>query len=163
MEKLQIAGGDGRLTAEELDSRVASALAARTFGELSALTADLPADTPTTRTAKDVLVFEHQGGKHAQTGRWVVPKRIDLRTKLSRVTLDFTDAVITTRTLRVDMEMAHGKLYIIGAPDIAIEADGLVLYYSKLKLRTDGVSADPRLRIELVGKIKHSKVIERRP
>ncbi len=37
IEVLRVAAGDGRLTAEELDERVASAFSARTYGELAAL------------------------------------------------------------------------------------------------------------------------------
>ena len=43
VETLRIAGGDGRLTAEELEDRLETALSARTVAELAALTADLPA------------------------------------------------------------------------------------------------------------------------
>src|SRR5260370_22198090 len=43
VEVLRVAGGDDRLTAEELDERVGAALTARTYGELAALVADLPA------------------------------------------------------------------------------------------------------------------------
>jgi hypothetical protein len=42
VDTLRTAGGDGRLTAEELDARVERALSARTQGELAALVADLP-------------------------------------------------------------------------------------------------------------------------
>ena len=44
VEILQVAAGDGRLTAAELDERRDAALAARTAGDLSVLTADLPGD-----------------------------------------------------------------------------------------------------------------------
>ena len=43
VEQLQVAGGNGRLDADELDQRVEAALTARTYGELAALVADLPA------------------------------------------------------------------------------------------------------------------------
>src|SRR5215467_12844542 len=43
VEVLRVAAGDGRITAEELDERVGAALTARTYGELAALIADLPA------------------------------------------------------------------------------------------------------------------------
>ena len=43
VELLRVAAGDGRLTAEELDERLEIALTARTYGELAALTTDLPA------------------------------------------------------------------------------------------------------------------------
>ena len=97
-----------RLTAEELDARVERALSARTQGELAALVADLSAATAT--ATKDVLVVKQTGGKWTRAGRWTVPSRIEVRTKLCRVTFDFTDAVITSRTVRVDTEMQHGKL-----------------------------------------------------
>jgi hypothetical protein len=42
VEQLRVAAGDGRLTADELDHRLETALTARTYGELAALTADLP-------------------------------------------------------------------------------------------------------------------------
>jgi hypothetical protein len=43
-----------------------------------------------------------------------------------------------------------------------IDTDGLSLTYSKLKLHLKN-AAGPRLRIELVGKLLHAKVIEQRP
>src|ERR1700684_4698596 len=42
-EQLRVAAGDGRLTAEELDERLETALTARTYGELEGLLVDLPA------------------------------------------------------------------------------------------------------------------------
>lgn len=44
--------GAGRLTPEELDERLDAAYAARTVGELEALTHDLPAATPAPRPAR---------------------------------------------------------------------------------------------------------------
>lgn len=41
-EHLRRAAGEGRLRTEELESRIGSALAALTYGELDVLTADLP-------------------------------------------------------------------------------------------------------------------------
>jgi hypothetical protein len=43
VELLRVAAGDGRLSPEELDDRLELALTARTYAELAALTADLPA------------------------------------------------------------------------------------------------------------------------
>ena len=159
VDTLRTAGGDGRLTAEELDTRVERALSARTQGELAALVADLSAPSAT----KDVLVVNQRGGKWTRAGRWTVPNRIELQTQLCRVTLDFSDAVITSRTLRIETDMQHGKLVIVGAPGIVIDADGLNLVFSKTKLRSDSAAAEPRLCIALVGTLKHARVVERRP
>jgi Domain of unknown function (DUF1707) len=49
VEVLQDAFVQGRLTKDEFDSRVGRALASRTQGDLSALTADLPAGAPAPR------------------------------------------------------------------------------------------------------------------
>jgi hypothetical protein len=49
VEVLQDAFVHGRLTKDEFDSRVGHALASRTHGDLSALTADLPAGAPAPR------------------------------------------------------------------------------------------------------------------
>ena len=136
-----------------------SALSARTLGELAVLTADLP-DAP---AAKEVLVIRQHAGRYAQEGRWLVPARIELRTQMCRVTLDFTHAVITSGGLRIDADMVHGKLLIVSPPGIVINADGLALTYSKLKLRSKNAAADSRLRIELAGSLVHAKVIEQRP
>jgi hypothetical protein len=45
-ERLRDAGADGRLEPEELEERLAAAYSARTHGELTVLTEDLPARTP---------------------------------------------------------------------------------------------------------------------
>ena len=161
VDALRVAGGDGRLSAEELDTRLESALSARTLGELAELTADL-AIAPAAK-GKDVLVVEQHGGRYVREGRWPVPARIELRTQECRVTLDFTHAVITSNVLRIETDMVHGKLFIVSSPGIVIDTDGLNLTYSKLKLHSKNAAADPRLRIELIGKLLHAKVIEQRP
>jgi hypothetical protein len=123
VDALRIAAGDGRLSAEELDTRLESALSARTLGELAELTADLPI-APAAQ-GKDVLVVEQHGGRYVREGRWPVPARIELRTQECRVTLDFTHAVITSDVLRIETDMVHGKLFIVSPPGIVINADGL--------------------------------------
>jgi hypothetical protein len=161
VDALRVAAGDGRLSAEELDTRLESALSARTIGELAGLTADLPA-APAAE-GKDVLVVEQHGGRYVREGHWPVPARIELRTQLCKVTLDFTHAVITSNVLRIETDMVHGKLFIVSRPGIVIDTDGLSLTYSKLKLHSRNAVADPRLRIELAGRLLHAKVIEQRP
>ncbi|MFF4803912.1 DUF1707 domain-containing protein [Streptomyces sp. NPDC001351] len=160
VDVLRVAAGDGRLSAEELDSRLESALSARTLGELAELTTDLPV-TPAMK-GRDLLVVEQHGGKYVRDGRWSVPARIELRTQLCRVTFDFSHAVTTSDVLRIETDMAHGKLVLVGSSDILIDTDGLNLTYSKLKLRSKKTADDPRLRIELVGTLVHAKVIEKR-
>lgn len=160
VEVLRIAGGDGLLAADELDSRLERALTARTRAELAALVADLPPPS----AAREVLVVEQTGGRWSRSGSWSVPDRIEVRTTSCRVTLDFTDAITTSKTLVIETEMAFGKLVLIGAPGLVIDTDGLNRTYSTVKRRgAIPVVTDPRLRIELTGTLKHTRVRERWP
>ncbi|MDA2811824.1 DUF1707 domain-containing protein [Nocardiopsis sp. RSe5-2] len=158
VEVLQAAAADGRLGAEELDTRVERALNARTRGELSALTADLPARPE----AKEVLVIRQAGGKYVQDGRWPVPPRIDVHTQICRVTLDFTRALITSNLVRINAEMMHGRLRLVTPPGTVVDAGGLNLAFSKAKVASKDFSADAPLHIEVSGSLLHAKLIERR-
>jgi hypothetical protein len=46
IDTLKAAFVDGRLTKDELDTRVGQTIAARTYAELAAVTADIPATRP---------------------------------------------------------------------------------------------------------------------
>ncbi|MEY9858437.1 hypothetical protein ABH935_004052 [Catenulispora sp. GAS73] len=178
VETLRIAAGDGRLSAEELDARLEAALTSRTLGELAELTSDLPSAPDTgagyglgqgaAPPSKDVLVIEQKGGQFVRTGAWVVPGRIELRPKMCDVVLDFSDAVISRDTLRIDADMRLGKLIIVAGAGVELDIDGLTLAFSKVRRRgdrrrRDEVEQDTRpLRIEIVGTLKYGKLIERR-
>jgi len=100
-----------------------------------------PGSPPTCRNAaaaRERLVIRQHAGKYVQQGRWLVPARIEPRTQMCRVTLDFTRAVITSSVLRIDADMVHGKLFIVSPPGIMISTGGLILTYSKLKLHPRG-------------------------
>ncbi|MGW2377702.1 MULTISPECIES: DUF1707 SHOCT-like domain-containing protein [Kitasatospora] len=165
---LSIAAGEGRLTAEELDERVEAALSARTLGELSELTADLPpapaAAAGDPARPKDVLRIEQNFGKAERTGRWVLPRRLELAGAWSHVTLDFTQAVITQDTLPIDVDLQGGNLTLILGPGMALDPYGLILEFSRIKGHRDPDPDTPvRLRIELAGKKSFGRIVVRRP
>ena len=116
MEVLRVAAVDGRLTPDELDERLEAALSSRTLGELAALTADLvPGPSmpgAAMAQAEDVIRIDQRGGSVRRTGRWVVPQRLELRSSWCDVWLDFTDALITHNTLRIDLNMRGGSLIL---------------------------------------------------
>ncbi|MER8100074.1 DUF1707 domain-containing protein [Kitasatospora sp. NPDC094016] len=166
VETLQVAAADGRLTPEELEARLESALSARTLAELAELTTDLPSFASAVPTPKDVLVIDQRGGKYTRAGRWVVPRHIELRPKHCTVVLDFTEAVITADTLLIDAALRHGKLLIISPPGlVTLDTDDLTLVFSKVKQRSNGGgdATSPRLRIEITGTLKHASVVARPP
>ena len=112
VEILRVAAGEGRLTAAELDERVGAALTARTSGELTTLTADLPEGAGVVggvgARAKEVVRLDYQGGNATRRGRWIVPQRMEIRAVGGTVRLDFTEAVITSPTLQIEAEVRVG-------------------------------------------------------
>jgi hypothetical protein len=165
VDVLRIAAGDGLLTAEELDERLETALSARTLKELAPLTADLPSTLAAAGTqAKDVVRIEQvHSGPVERLGRWVVPRRLELAVTFCKVTLDFTEAVITHDTLRIDVAMTGKTLTLVTRPGIVVDTDGLQLVHSRVRHRRS--PADPGvpvvLRVELVGRKAHGRVVIR--
>lgn len=166
VDVLRVAAGDGRLTAAELDERLEAALSARTVSELTGLTADLPPVSALTGAAvaevKDVLRINQRFTAVTRVGQWVVPRRLELVTEWCEVTLDFTQALTTQDTLRVDVDMRGKTLTLITRPGIVVDADALVLEHSRVKIRQAPAPGTPMtLRVELVGKKSFGRVVVR--
>ena len=154
---------DGRLTADEFEERVEAALASRTLGELAGLTADLVAVPgplgAVPAQAEDVARIDQRGGSVQRTGRWVVPRLLELRSSWCDVTLDFTEAVIVTDTLLIDMNVRGGSLILVAAPGIVVNADYLAVRYTDVEVRSDiDPGAPVILRVQLSGRMRYGYV-----
>jgi hypothetical protein len=163
VDVLRVAAGDGRLTLEELDERLESALSARTAGELAVLTADLPevvGETPL--EAQEVVRIEQEGSSTRRGDGWVVPRRLEIRSAWGEVTLDFTDAVITRDTLHIDLDMRAGALKLLTRPGVVVDTGGLVTNYSQIKAR-GAADAPVVLRVRITGEIDYGQVVVRPP
>ncbi len=139
MEILRAAARDRRLTPDELDERLEAALASRTFGDLARLTADLVAgpDGPGVAVvqSEDQVRIDQRGGSVRRTGRWVVPRRLELSSSWCDVWLDFTDAVITHDRLLVDLNMRGGSLIMVTGSGLVVDADALRVRYADIQIR----------------------------
>jgi hypothetical protein len=146
IETLRVAAGDGRLTAEELDERLELAFNARTYGELAKLTADLPVGTAMPAmppvpaaaanvTAKDVVRIDCKSGNATKDGRWVVPKRMEIKVTSGHVRLDLTEAVITQPSLDIEAEVRSGHLRIITRPGVAVDTDDVKVRSGHVQVR----------------------------
>jgi Domain of unknown function (DUF1707) len=168
VELLRVAAGDGRLTAEELDERLESAMTARTYGELAKLVSDLPASgaasgSPAPRV-KDVMRLECSSGQTVREGRWVVPQRIELRVTSGHIKLDFTQAVITQPTLQIDAEVRSGHVILITRPGIVVDTDDVVVRSGHVKVRAPWGSDVPEmLRIDVSGTVGSGHLVARPP
>ncbi|MGW9447424.1 hypothetical protein [Streptomyces sp. NPDC055632] len=79
------------------------------------------------------------------------------------VTLDFTEAVITQDTLRIDVAMTGKRLTLVTGPGIEVDVDGLTLVHCRLshpRVRTPPCTPTT-LRVELVGGKTHGRVVVR--
>jgi len=167
IDVLRAATADGRLTADEFNERMEAALASRTFRELAPLTADLataparragvpPRHGPEPEPAENVIRIDQRGGSVQRTGRWVVPRRMELRPSWCDVTIDFTDAVIRHDTLHVDMRMRGGSLILVVGPGIVVDANFLVTRYTDVVIHpATEPDAPVRLRIDLTGRMRY--------
>lgn len=167
VEALRVAAGDGRLTADELDSRLEVALSARTVRELTVLTADLPeagGPGPAAPVPRDLLRIAHIGGSARQTGRWVVPKRIEIDVAGGNVLLDFTDAILTGPVLPVQVRVRGGNFRIITRPGVEVDTAEISMFGGNVHVHA-GRGAEPTvLRVDLSGQVQggNIRVLRRR-
>ena len=154
---LRAAAADGRLAPEEFSQRARAAWSARTFGELALLTADLA------ERAQDVIRIGQRGGSVRRAGRWVVPRRLELRSSWCDVMLDFTGAVIGHDTLRIDVNMRGGSLILVARTGIVVTADALAVRYGDVDISPSaGPGVPVTLRVQLAGRMRYGWVEARR-
>ena len=159
LDLLRAAVGDGRLTADEFGERMEAALAARTLGGLAVLTADLGHPGTAAARAEDVVRIDQKYGSVQRTGRWVVPRRLELRLSWCDVTLDFTEAVIVEDTLLVEVDMRGGALVMVTRPGVVVDAGSLTVRYTDVNVRSGGEPGVPVvLRVRLTGRMKYGHV-----
>lgn len=165
LDVLRAAAGDGRLTADEFTERMEAALSSRMLSELVVLTADLASGPGgASARAEDVIRIAQRGGSVRRAGRWVVPRRLELRTSWCDVVLDFTDAVITRNVLLIDLKVRGGSLILVTGPGTVVDADSLTAHYTHVAV---GPAAEPgapvTLRVQLAGRMRYGQIEARRP
>jgi hypothetical protein len=160
IEVLRVAAGDGRLTAEELDERLEVAFTARTYGELAKLTADLPAAARPAAgvvapvTPKDVVRIDCKSGHTTRDGRWVVPKRMELKVTSGHVHLDLTEAVIAHPVFEIVAEVRSGHLRIVTRPGVAVDTDDMQVRSGHIRVKAPwGPDVPVALQINVSGQI----------
>ena len=160
VDTLRVAVGDGRLTADEFGERMEAALSARTLGELAVLTADLVSGTAhAAARAEEVVRIDQKGGSVQRTGQWLVPRRLELRSSWSDVTLDFTEAVIVEDLLVVEVDMRGGALVMVTRPGVVVDAGSLTVRYTNIDVRSGGEPGVPVvLRVRLTGRMKYGSI-----
>ena len=126
--RLRTAVGEGRLTLEELAERVELADAARTHGDLAALTADLPVSAPASaaveRRARGWIVAVMGGA--ARKGRWRPPARTNVLTLMGGAELDLREAELA-EDIVITAVALMGGIGITVPEGVSVELTGFAL------------------------------------
>ncbi|MEU7831665.1 DUF1707 domain-containing protein [Nonomuraea sp. NPDC049129] len=111
VQVLQDAHADGRLMLDELEERLGVVYAARTLGELAAVTADLlPAEQqPLNLDGRPVSAFFKQ---EQRGGRWVVPAELTVTAMFGTTKLDLREAILQNRRVIINATLVFGGLEI---------------------------------------------------
>ena len=168
-ERLRIAAGDGRLTLDELEVRLDSALAARTYADLDAVTADLPEAAgsrlpASARPVRESLRLAVSHGHADRVGLWEIPARVELDLKHSASTLDFRTAPVPVDGVTVFVSARHSSVKLLVSSNTRVEHDEVVSRHSNINDRgARQVTSWDGPVIRLVGDVAHSSVRVLRP
>ncbi|MFE0687475.1 DUF1707 domain-containing protein [Streptomyces xiamenensis] len=178
VERLREAAGEGRLDLDELEERLERALTARTYGELAALTTDLPgpaAPTPATAPAPlaprpaarpvpaELTVKGGMGGAE-RTGHWRAPAKIIARGGMGGVKLDFTQAELSALETEVEIHGGMSGVTLVVPAGWAIDATDFEEDLGGLKNKTEHVVPDERTPgLRLTGNGGMGGVVVRHP
>jgi hypothetical protein len=116
-ERLRIAAGDGRIDLAELNDRLGRAYAAKTYGQLQVLLADLPVHSASIPPADELpepetLVLQTKAPNLKQSGQWTVPRRITAESTSGIITIDFRKASCAHREVVIEAVTRSGWIRI---------------------------------------------------
>lgn len=150
VERLNQAVGEGRLTLAEFEERIGGVLAARTQTELAPWTADLPEIT-----APPVLELRARSSALERAGRWVVPRTVVIEAQSSGVRLDLTEAVITSPTVEVMLNVRSSAVTVVLPHGASATLDRLEMSSSTAKAK---VPDSGGLHLVVHGQLQSSSV-----
>lgn len=152
---LREAAGDGRLTLAELEERLDLTYRARTRGELTPLTDDLPAGTdeaaePPAGATEAPREISTVLGSEKLDGRFVMPHRMRLRAVLGEVRVDLTEALVPRGEVVIDADSFLGEvsLTVPEGVDVRLDAGTNVLGERKNMLPAPSSPDAPVIKVQ---------------
>lgn len=159
--RLYEAVGDGRITMEEFEDRLTGVLAARTFGDVVPYVADLPTTAPVGGAAQ--VDLEVTGSPIRRTGRWVAPPRMNIKARGSSITLDYTEAVLASPVIQIDLAATGSSLRLIAPRGSSADLTGLTLRGSSAKSGRMSTIRGGGPHLVVTGEVRGSSVRVRNP
>jgi Domain of unknown function (DUF1707)/Cell wall-active antibiotics response 4TMS YvqF len=149
-EVLRQAAGDGRLTLAELQDRLEALYAAKTYGELEPVVADLPsvrlprpsasAPSPVRTAGEAAAVPDRVGGvpvsrvakavfgEVTRRGQWVVPSDYRVKAVFGGVELDLREARLESQEITIEIKAIFGGVEVVLPDDVTAVVDGMGIF-----------------------------------
>jgi hypothetical protein len=131
VETLASAAAEGRLTLAEYSERTGAALSARTVGELTVLTADVPARADGGRPGPAEEEITAVLGNESRKGPWVVPPHLVVRSVLGDCHLEMQRAVIRQHVTTIEAKARFGSITIFVPDGIDVRLTGRAVLSAK--------------------------------
>jgi hypothetical protein len=161
-ETLREAAGQGRITLDELDTRLDATYAAKTYAELEVITRDLPVEGSASVAIRGSGAFpvERIGGTPKsrlslailsgarRKGTWVVPPVYTAVAFLGGVDMDLRDARFSEREVKIRAFALLGGVDIVVPEDIEVDVAGVgIMGGFDHRESNSGAPGSPRLRV----------------
>jgi len=144
IEVLAAACAEGRLSPEEYSERSEATLTARTVGDLSGMTADLPAHSPAAAVPAAAVPVPVEItavlGNESRKGPWVVPAHLTVRSVLGDCHLEMQQAVIRQHVTTIDATVRFGSVTIFVPNGLDVRMTGRAV----LGAKSSELSGEPR-------------------
>ncbi|NKY37661.1 DUF1707 domain-containing protein [Nocardia speluncae] len=188
-ELLQRAVGMGMLSLGEFTERMDTALAAKTRGELNSVLVDLPgvrligeptasqpgpskpaplpqpgdaARAPLSGVVQGGIIRPRMSGV-TRRGDWQVASVLRVNSWLSGVTLDFTQAVMTTQVVEIQVDDYASSLTLIVPQEATVDLDGLELIGSSVNNKVRSGPPIGPLHLLVHGRVRFGSVTAKQP
>lgn len=158
-ERLRDATASGRITLAELDDRLDRAWAAKTRGDLTPLTADLP--SASISDPGPPLLVRRRLSSLRREGYWEPPAQIDVRASMASIRLDLTQAKVSWPVIAIDIHGWCSDVHVIVPTGARVDLSGLTTPLGSCGDR-GAESADDGVLVRITGRMTLGSVKARR-
>ncbi|MBB2990715.1 hypothetical protein FHR72_002188 [Mycolicibacterium iranicum] len=159
---LEHAVGQGMLNLDEYAERVDVVIAARTRRELDTVIADLPhirRESPAVRPE----LLKSWMSSITRKGRWSVPPRLQLVTRMCSTTLDFTSAVLPGPVVHIDIDDYFSSTELILPDGATADLNGVGNLASSTTMKAATSPPSRQLHVVVTGQVRFGSVTARHP
>lgn len=158
-ERLRDATASGRITLAELDDRLDRAWAAKTRGDLTPLTDDLPSES--TADPGPPLLVRRRLSALRREGYWEPPAQIDVHASMASIRLDLTQAKVSWPVIAIDVHGWCSDLHVIVPTGARVDLSGLTTPLGRCEVR-GAEPTDDGLLVRITGRMTLGSVKARR-